>query len=160
MTADPIVIDIVSDVVCPWCFLGKRRLEKAMAMLPEQRFSIHWRPFQLDSTIPREGMPRKTYLERKFGAARLATLHDPLIAAGKAEGIPFAFDKITRSPNTLNAHRLIRWAGEAGKQDELGHGGSRGKIAMRNCQRFWQRHGIDAERMGQCEHDLCQLLPT
>lgn len=119
MSADPIVIDIVSDVVCPWCFLGKRRLEKAMAMLPEQRFLIHWRPFQLDSTIPREGMPRKTYLERKFGAARLATLHDPLIAAGKAEGIPFAFDKITRAPNTLNAHRLIRWAGEAGKQDDM-----------------------------------------
>lgn len=119
MTASPIVIDIVSDVVCPWCFLGKRRLEKALAMFPDQRFAVHWRPFQLDPTIPREGMSRQVYLERKFGAARLATLHDPLIAAGKAEGIPFAFDKITRSPNTLNAHRLIRWADDAGRQNEM-----------------------------------------
>ena len=119
MSGNPIAIDVVSDVVCPWCFLGKRRLEKALAMFPEQRFTVRWRPFQLDPTIPREGMPRQQYLERKFGAERLATLHDPLIAAGKAEGIPFAFDRITRSPNTLNAHRLIRWAHEAGRQDEM-----------------------------------------
>lgn len=119
MSGNPIAIDIVSDVVCPWCFLGKRRLEKALAMFPEQRFTVRWRPFQLDPTIPREGMPRQQYLERKFGAERLATLHDPLIAAGKAEGIPFAFDRITRSPNTLNAHRLIRWAHETGRQDEM-----------------------------------------
>jgi predicted DsbA family dithiol-disulfide isomerase len=118
--SDPIAIDIVSDVVCPWCFLGKRRLEKALTMFPEQRFAIRWRPFQLDSTIPREGMSRQLYMERKFGSAeRIAELHAPLIAAGKAEGIPFAFDRITRSPNTLNAHRLIRWAGDAGKQDQM-----------------------------------------
>jgi predicted DsbA family dithiol-disulfide isomerase len=116
---DPITIDVVSDVVCPWCYVGKHRLEKALAMLPEQRFAIFWRPFQLDPTIPKEGMPRQAYLERKFGRERLADLHKPLIEIGKAEGIPFAFDKINRSPNTLDAHRLLRWAHEAGKQNAM-----------------------------------------
>lgn len=116
---DPITIDVVSDVVCPWCYVGKHRLEKALAMLPEQNFAIFWRPFQLDPTIPKEGMPRQAYLERKFGRERLADLHKPLIEIGKAEGIPFAFDKITRSPNTLDAHRLLRWAHEAGKQNAM-----------------------------------------
>lgn len=115
-----VTIDIVSDVVCPWCYVGKHRLEAAMRMLPEQTFTVFWRPFQLDLTIPKEGIPRKTYLERKFGGSeRLAKLHAPLIEIGKAEGIPFAFDKITRSPNTLDAHRLIRWAREAGRQNEM-----------------------------------------
>jgi predicted DsbA family dithiol-disulfide isomerase len=116
---DPITIDVVSDVVCPWCYVGKHRLEKALAMLPEQNFTIFWRPFQLDPTIPKDGMPRQAYLERKFGRERLADLHKPLIEIGKAEGIPFAFDKITRSPNTLDAHRLLRWAHEAGKQNAM-----------------------------------------
>lgn len=116
----PIAIDVISDVVCPWCYVGKKRLETALSLLPEQSFAIFWRPFQLDPTIPKEGMPRKTYLERKFGSLeRLSQLHAPLIEIGKAEGIPFAFDKITRSPNTLDAHRLIRWSHEAGKQDEM-----------------------------------------
>jgi predicted DsbA family dithiol-disulfide isomerase len=118
-SSDPITIDVVSDVVCPWCYVGKYRLEKALALLPQRRFAVFWRPFQLDPSIPKEGMPRQAYLERKFGRERLADLHKPLIDIGKAEGIPFAFDKITRSPNTLDAHRLIRWAHEAGKQNEM-----------------------------------------
>jgi predicted DsbA family dithiol-disulfide isomerase len=118
-TSDPITIDVVSDVVCPWCYVGKHRLEKALAMLPERKFAVFWRPFQLDPTIPKEGMPRQAYLERKFGRERLADLHKPLIEIGKAEGIPFAFDKINRSPNTLDAHRLLRWAHEAGKQNAM-----------------------------------------
>ena len=117
--AAPITIDVISDVVCPWCYVGKHRLEKALAMMPDRTFAIFWRPFQLDPTIPKEGMPRQTYLERKFGRERLADLHKPLIEIGRAEGIPFAFDKITRSPNTLDAHRLLRWAHEAGKQNEM-----------------------------------------
>jgi predicted DsbA family dithiol-disulfide isomerase len=117
--ADPLTIDVVSDVVCPWCYVGKHRLEKALAMMPERNFTVFWRPFQLDPTIPKEGLPRQTYLERKFGRERLADLHKPLIEIGRAEGIPFAFDKITRSPNTLDAHRLLRWAHEAGKQNEM-----------------------------------------
>lgn len=118
-TNDPITIDVVSDVVCPWCYVGKHRLEQALASMPERKFAVFWRPFQLDPTIPKEGMPRRAYLERKFGAERLADLHKPLIEIGKAEGIPFAFDKITRSPNTLDAHRLLRWAQESGRQNEM-----------------------------------------
>ncbi|WP_119392378.1 DsbA family oxidoreductase [Taklimakanibacter lacteus] len=119
-TNAPLTIDIVSDVVCPWCYVGKKRLEAALRELPEQKVAIFWRPFQLDPTIPKEGIPRRTYLERKFGGPeKIAQLHAPLIEIGKAEGIPFAFDKITRSPNTLDAHRLIRWAHEAGRQSEM-----------------------------------------
>lgn len=119
-TNAPLTIDIVSDVVCPWCYVGKKRLEMALRELPEQKVAIFWRPFQLDPTIPKEGIPRRTYLERKFGGPeKIAQLHAPLIEIGKAEGIPFAFDKITRSPNTLDAHRLIRWAHEAGRQSEM-----------------------------------------
>ena len=116
---DPITIDVVSDVVCPWCYVGKHRLEQALAMLPERNFAVFWRPFQLDPTIPKEGIARQTYLERKFGPERLKDLHKPLIEIGKAEGIPFAFDKITRSPNTLDAHRLLRWAQDAGRQNQM-----------------------------------------
>jgi len=117
---DLLTIDIVSDVVCPWCYVGKKRLEAALRQMPERKIAIFWRPFQLDPTIPKEGIPRRTYLERKFGSLeKIAQLHAPLIEIGKAEGIPFAFDKITRSPNTLDAHRLIRWAHEAGKQNEM-----------------------------------------
>jgi predicted DsbA family dithiol-disulfide isomerase len=117
--AAPVTIDVISDVVCPWCYVGKHRLEKALAMIPDRTFAIFWRPFQLDPTIPKEGIPRQAYLERKFGRERLADLHKALIEIGKAEGIPFAFDKITRSPNTLDAHRLLRWAHEAGRQNEM-----------------------------------------
>lgn len=117
--SDPLTIDVVSDVVCPWCYVGKHRLEKAMAMLPEQNFAVTWRPYQLDPTIPKEGVSRQAYLEQKFGRERVAQIHAPLIKIGKAEGIPFAFDKITRSPNTLDAHRLLRWAHEAGKQNAM-----------------------------------------
>jgi predicted DsbA family dithiol-disulfide isomerase len=81
---------------------------------------VHWRPFQLDATIPPEGMDRRMYLERKFGGAEAAErVYAPVRAAGEAEAIPFAFDRIRRSPNTINAHRLIRWAGQAGLQEEM-----------------------------------------
>ena len=115
----PVVIDVVSDVICPWCFLGKRRLDKAIALVPEAEVAVRWRPFFLDSSIPPEGRDRRQYLINKFGEDRLQTLHDPLVAAGKADDVPFAFDKITRTPNTLNAHRVVRWAGEHGLQQEM-----------------------------------------
>jgi predicted DsbA family dithiol-disulfide isomerase len=103
-------VDMISDVVCPWCFLGKRRLDKALAQLPEIEVKVAFRPFFLDPTIPEEGLDRQQYMQAKFGAERLKTLHDPLISAGKADGIAYAFDQITRQPSSLNAHRLIRWA--------------------------------------------------
>jgi predicted DsbA family dithiol-disulfide isomerase len=115
-----VTIDVVSDVMCPWCYIGKRRLEAAVATLPEVALDVQWRPFQLDATIPPEGMDRRMYLERKFGGAEAAErVYAPVRAAGEAEAIPFAFDRIRRSPNTINAHRLIRWAGQAGLQEEM-----------------------------------------
>ena len=114
-----ISIDVISDVICPWCFLGKRRLDKAIGMLGDIKVEVNWRPFFLDPTIPAEGMSRRTYLESKFGAERLKTIHDPILAAGKADGVPYAFDKITRTPNTMDAHRLIRWSHDGGKQHDV-----------------------------------------
>ncbi len=114
-----ISIDVVSDVICPWCFLGKRRLDKAIALLDDIKVEVSWRPFFLDPTIPAEGMSRRTYLENKFGVERLKTIHDPILAAGKADGVPYAFDRITRTPNTGDAHRLIRWSHVGGKQHDV-----------------------------------------
>jgi predicted DsbA family dithiol-disulfide isomerase len=115
-----ITIEVVSDVICPWCYLGKRRLDKAIAMLEGVETEIRWRPFLLDATIPDTGIPRREYLLKKFGSAeRIAELHKPLRAAGDAEGIAYAFDKIEVTPNTLNAHRLVRWAHGPGKQHEM-----------------------------------------
>jgi predicted DsbA family dithiol-disulfide isomerase len=114
-----IIVDIVSDVICPWCFLGKRHLDTAIASLEAGSIELRWRPFLLDATLGREGLDRKEYLTRKFGAERLKDLHAPLIAAGKAAGVPYHFERITRTPNTLNAHRLIAWSHAAGKQHEM-----------------------------------------
>jgi predicted DsbA family dithiol-disulfide isomerase len=114
-----ISIDVISDVICPWCFLGKRRLDKAIGLLDDIKVEVNWRPFFLDPTIPKEGMSRRIYLENKFGAERLKTIHDPILAAGKADGVPYAFDRIMRTPNTMDAHRLIRWSHEAGKQHDV-----------------------------------------
>ncbi len=113
-------IDVVSDVMCPWCYIGKRRLEAAAAARPDIALDVHWRPFQLDATIPENGMDRRLYLERKFGGPEVVErVYVPVRAAGEAESIPFAFDRIRRSPNTFNAHRLIRWAADAGLQEEM-----------------------------------------
>jgi len=117
-TPEPVTIDIVSDVVCPWCYIGKRNLEAALATLPADDVQIRWRPYQLDPTIPPEGIARRAYLERKFGA-RVDEIYARLAAAGRDAGLDFAFDRIERSPNTLDAHRLIRWAQSAGKQNEV-----------------------------------------
>lgn len=113
-------VDIVSDVVCPWCYIGKRRFEAAAKEFPDVAFDVHWRPFQLDHTIPAEGIARQTYLSRKFGSPeRIAEIYGRISNEGRGEGIAFAFDKIAISPNTLDAHRLLRWAGDAGCQDAL-----------------------------------------
>lgn len=116
----PVTIDVISDVICPWCFLGKRRLDKTIAALTAQPVEVRWRPFQLDPSIPKAGVPRQAYLEKKFGSGpRLAELHKPLLEAGAREGIPYAFDKITVTPNSLDAHRLIRWAHTNNLQSEM-----------------------------------------
>jgi len=116
--AERFTIDVVSDVICPWCFLGKRRLDVALAAMDKDVF-IRWRPYMLDPTIPPQGLDRHEYMLNKFGAERLRTIHDPLIEAGKEIGVPYNFDIITRTPNTLDAHRLIRWAHTVERQTEM-----------------------------------------
>jgi predicted DsbA family dithiol-disulfide isomerase len=108
-------IDIISDVVCPWCFIGKRRLEKALTMRPEIETEITWRPFQLNPDMPAEGMARADYIATKFGdSGHSRRIHQTIAEAGATVGLDFAFDKIKRSPNTRNAHRLIRYATKQG----------------------------------------------
>jgi predicted DsbA family dithiol-disulfide isomerase len=115
-----LVIDVVSDVVCPWCYLGKKRLERALASEHGAPIRVHWRPYQLDPSVPKEGLERRAYMIKKFGdTGRIEAAHERLTALGAEEGIAFAFDKISRAPNTLDAHRLIRWAFVAGAQDKM-----------------------------------------
>jgi predicted DsbA family dithiol-disulfide isomerase len=116
----PVRIDIVSDVVCPWCFIGKKRLEDAVAMKPDVPVELHWRPYFLNDWIPREGISREQYLTTKFGSVeRYNGIAQRVAAAAQAEGLTYAMDKISRQPNTLDAHRLIRWAGDIGKAAEM-----------------------------------------
>ena len=113
-------IDVISDTVCPWCYIGKRRLERAMKLRPQIKFDVRWRPFQLDPATPKEGIERRAYIERKFGSTdKIKSIHNALLEAGQGEGIDFAFDKIARTPNTINSHRLIRWAHSANVQDAV-----------------------------------------
>jgi predicted DsbA family dithiol-disulfide isomerase len=112
-------IDIVSDVICPWCFIGKRRLARALAMRPGLEVSTTWRAFQLNPDMPADGMPRQEYLALKFGGNLQARrIYSAVEQAGAAEGIAFAFDRIKRTPNTVDAHRLIRFATMKGRADE------------------------------------------
>jgi len=114
-----LVVDVISDVICPWCYIGKRRLEKAITAADEQ-ISVRWHPFQLNPTMPKEGIIRKDYRTRKFGSwERSQELDAKVIAVGEAEGIHFAFDKIERTPNTVDAHRLIWLADQYGCQDAV-----------------------------------------
>ena len=113
-------VDVFSDVVCPWCYLGKRRLAEAIGLLPELTVSVSWRPFRLDPTIPPEGIDRADYIIGKFGSLEvLDESHKRLIEMGEAEGISYRFEDITRSPNTVDAHRLVHWAAKDGIQDDM-----------------------------------------
>jgi predicted DsbA family dithiol-disulfide isomerase len=129
-------IDIVSDTVCPWCFIGKRRIGRAMAMRPNVKFDVFWRPYRLDPTIPREGVDRRAYLKAKFGdSPRSSAMGDAIRSEGAGEGIEFAFDKIAKTPNTLDSHRLVRWAAGAGVQDDM-------------VERLFQAYFIDGRDVG------------
>ena len=113
-------VDVVSDVVCPWCYIGKHRLEMAAALTPEMPVEVNWRPFFLNPWIPREGVDRLTYLETKFGSAeRYAAIAERVAVAASIEGLPFAIDKISRQPNTLDCHRLILWSHSATDPGEM-----------------------------------------
>jgi predicted DsbA family dithiol-disulfide isomerase len=113
-----LLIDVVSDVVCPWCFVGKRRLDIAIRGQPD--LEVCFRPYRLDPSLPPEGMSRAAYMRAKFGdGAESGEIHRKLIEAGEQTGIKFAFDKISRSPNTVDCHRLILWALGAGVQSAV-----------------------------------------
>jgi predicted DsbA family dithiol-disulfide isomerase len=118
--SDPLSIAIYSDVICPWCYVGKRRLEAALAtpgMPAPPRFA--WLPFELNPEMPAEGVERQAYRAKKFGAARSAELDRNMLETGRELGIAFAFDRMTRTPNTRLAHRLIWEAGRQGRQDAV-----------------------------------------
>ena len=108
-------IDVVSDVVCPWCYIGKHRLERALALNPAMPVEVEYQPYFLNPWIPRDGIDRKTYLETKFGSvARYTSIAERVGAAAAAEGLVYAADKISRQPNTLDCHRLMLWARNGG----------------------------------------------
>jgi predicted DsbA family dithiol-disulfide isomerase len=113
-------IDFISDTICPWCFIGKRRLGRAMALRPDIVFDVRYRPYRLDPAVPRQGMDRARYLAARFGeSGGLEEAYRAIAAEGIKEGIDFNWSAILRTPNTLDSHRLIRWAEAQGVQDEV-----------------------------------------
>lgn len=112
-------LDIVSDTVCPWCYIGKRQFQRAMEIRGKNDFDYRWRAYQLDPNIPEGGVDRKAAMERKFGPDEARAISKRIYEAGEEVGLTFNFDKIKVSPNTLDSHRVIRWAGSAGVQDEI-----------------------------------------
>ena len=116
MTTSPIAIDVFSDVVCPWCFIGKRRLEKAVALRPDIPVDVHYRPYFLNPWVPREGMSRVDYLTAKFGSPeRYEKIALRVAQAAANEGLTYNIGALARQPNTLDCHRLILWGGRLGK---------------------------------------------
>ncbi|MCS6293920.1 MAG: DsbA family oxidoreductase [Nitrospira sp.] len=119
MTDRGLHIEVYSDVVCPWCYVGKRRLERALTEFGGD-IRVTWRPFQLNPTMPKDGMDRTAYLEAKFGSLEaFRQLEEHVLVAGTSERISFAFEKIARTPNTFLAHRLIWFAEREGRQDAV-----------------------------------------
>lgn len=116
----PLRIDVVSDIVCPWCFIGKARLEKALALKPEIPVEVHFRPYFLNDWIPREGISREDYLTTKFGSVEhYSHIAQRVAAAAQADGLTYAIERISRQPNTTDAHRLIFWADKIGKAPQM-----------------------------------------
>jgi len=112
-----IKLDIISDPICPWCYIGWTNLTRAMEQRPDHPLIVEWHPFQLNPDMPPEGMDRRAYLEHKFGGKEGAVrAYAPVVEHGEAAGIEWNLDTIPRTPNTLNAHRLIHWAGIEGRQ--------------------------------------------
>lgn len=112
----PLQIDIVSDVVCPWCYIGKRRIENALALASDVPVHVNWRPFFLNGWIPRDGIDRNQYLETKFGSVEAYSgIAQRVVAAAAEEGLSYRPDSVKRQPNTVDCHRLIHWADAVGK---------------------------------------------
>lgn len=113
-------IDVIFDTVCPWCYIGKRRFERALTLRPEVRADVRWRPFLLNPEMPAGGLDRQVYLERKFGSIyRIQRIHSAAQQAGEGDGVAFNFDAIRRMPNSVNSHRLIHLAAGSTRQAGL-----------------------------------------
>ena len=116
----PLKIDVVSDVVCPWCYIGKKRIENALALVPDVPVELHFRPFFLNSWVPREGIGRDEYLTAKFGSVEAYKgIAGRVVAAAGEEGLSYRPDLVKRQPNTIDCHRLIHWAEAQGKAAEM-----------------------------------------
>jgi len=114
---DPIKLDIMSDPICPWCYIGKAHLDRALLDHPDHPFVIEWHPFQLNPDMPAEGMDRRAYLENKFGGKEGAVrAYAPIVDHARNAGLTINFEQMKRTPNTLDAHRLVHWAGIEGRQ--------------------------------------------
>ena len=159
-----VVIEMVSDLVCPWCWLGKRRIESAIALVPDVDVELVFRPYELDPTVPAGGVDYKDYMKKAFSSPeakeRSSLMRQALIDYGEAEGIPYRFDSITRRPNSFDAHRLVRWAQGQDK-------GAEAKEAL--FQAFFHDgrdigdHGVLVDIARQIELDptiVADLLPT
>lgn len=119
-TLKPLKIDVVSDVVCPWCYIGKKRIESALAMVPDVPVEVQWRPFFLNPWVPREGMSREDYLTTKFGSVdAYKGIAQRVVAAASEEGLSYHPERVQRQPNTIDCHRLIHWAEAKGKAAEM-----------------------------------------
>ncbi|MGJ4885611.1 MULTISPECIES: DsbA family oxidoreductase [unclassified Bradyrhizobium] len=119
-TLKPLIIDVVSDVVCPWCYIGKKRIEEALKLVPDVPVEVNFRPFFLNPWVPREGISREQYLTTKFGSVEAYKgIAGRVVAAAEQEGLSYHPDRVARQPNTIDCHRLIRWAGEIGKAPEM-----------------------------------------
>jgi len=114
-----IQLDVISDPICPWCYIGKTRLDRALEAAGENPFDVHWRTFQLNPEMPAEGMDRAEYLNAKFGPENAGAFYKRIEDTAIETGLSVRFDKIKRTPNTIDAHRLIRWARPMGKQNAL-----------------------------------------
>ncbi|WP_227285938.1 MULTISPECIES: DsbA family oxidoreductase [Paracoccaceae] len=115
-----IKLDILSDPICPWCYIGKAQLDRALEAAPAHPFTVEWHPFQLNPEMPAGGMDRRDYLEAKFGGRDGAIeVYSRIATHAEAAGLEINFDRIARTPNTLNAHRLIHWAGLEGRQTPM-----------------------------------------
>ena len=119
-TLKPLQIDIVSDVVCPWCYIGKRRIENALALASDVPVEVHWRPFFLNSWVPREGISREEYLTAKFGSVEAYKgIAGRVVTAAGEEGLSYRPEQVRRQPNTIDCHRLIHWAEALGKSGDM-----------------------------------------
>ena len=146
-------LDIISDAICPWCYIGKTNLDRALEQIPDHPFTIEWHPFQLNPTMPAQGMGRREYLEGKFGGKTGAVqAYAPVVEAAEAAGLKIDFEGMQRTPNTIDAHRIIHWAGIEGRQSFI-------------VQRLFEAYFRDARDIGDHEvladiADGCEMDAT